>query len=63
MVEQETVTDEISPEPGTSLTVHSGFSGRAGGNRKKVGGGGGGGGLDMVMKIKNVNFKIGIFSK
>ena len=22
------MTDEISPEPGTSLTVHSGFSGR-----------------------------------
>ena len=27
VVEQETVTDEISPEPGTSLTVHSGLSG------------------------------------
>ena len=27
------MTDEISPEPGTSLTVHSGFSGELVGER------------------------------
>ena len=54
VVEQETVTDEISPDTMSSLTVHSGFSGRAGGNRKKVFGGV----LDMVMRKKKVNFKI-----